>query len=305
MEKRSFEGVESAAGAPFALWGTMKPLAHHVVARAHPFLNPLRQREACADLWRRLRAKLPKIAACVLMPNHLHLLKLGNDPCRIAWDLGVELRAWTQRFSPRSSVWSPIPDLRPIPDLHHLKRQIRYVHLNPCRAGLARDPLEWEWSTHRDLLGLVTDPWPEASFIRECFRSSEAAHAYISGDPSVKVGGTPMVCAFKPGMPVMAGTAVIYHAAAIARREGLELKRGPTRDLAVQVCEVLQAKPDPAGLRMSRLSWSRAVGRPHEPAHLQAVLSLLADLRCRPDSAGLNETKSIIRPKRVGLDLGE
>lgn len=36
---------------------------------------------------------------------------------------------------------------------------VRYIHLNPVRGGLVADPADYEWSSHRDYLGLAGRPW--------------------------------------------------------------------------------------------------------------------------------------------------
>src|SRR5208283_2925907 len=84
-----------------------------------------------------------------------------------------------------------------IPDFHHLKRQIRYVHLNPCRSRLVRDPMEWEWSTHRDVLGAVGEAWVDLPQLHRIWGARDDEfrrifHAYVSGDPSALVEGTPL-----------------------------------------------------------------------------------------------------------------
>jgi len=68
--------------------------------------------------------------------------------------------------------------------------------LNPCRDGLVRDPLAWPWSTHRDAVGAVAEPWVTAATLaRELARPRNGfegwLHRYVSADPSVAVTGTP------------------------------------------------------------------------------------------------------------------
>ena len=96
--------------------------------------------------------------------------------------------------------WESIPPPRPIPDVHHLKRHLRYVALNPCRSSLCRDPLEWHWSTYREVVGAttlrtgVTDRMRRALRIEPSQTSDTFAqefHRYVSSDPSVAVSGTP------------------------------------------------------------------------------------------------------------------
>jgi hypothetical protein len=41
----------------------------------------------------------------------------------------------------------------------YLLQLIRYVHLNPVRARLVRDAVDYPWSGHRTYLGLGGPPW--------------------------------------------------------------------------------------------------------------------------------------------------
>jgi hypothetical protein len=41
----------------------------------------------------------------------------------------------------------------------YLLQLIRYVHLNPLRAGLVRNAADYRWSGHRRYLGLGGAPW--------------------------------------------------------------------------------------------------------------------------------------------------
>ena len=72
---------------------------------------------------------------------------------------------------------------------------MRYTVLNPSRAGIVDDPLSWPWSTHRDVVGAIADPWVTAERLGAALGSRMASaqdiHAYVSGDPSVAIAGTP------------------------------------------------------------------------------------------------------------------
>jgi putative transposase len=48
---------------------------------------------------------------------------------------------------------------KPIQDVRYLGEALRYVILNPVRAGLRAHPEDWPWGTYRALLGV--DPAPE------------------------------------------------------------------------------------------------------------------------------------------------
>lgn len=172
------------------------PYFHFAAASRWP-LTPFNQREACVEMWSRLRARFERVLACVLMPDHLHLLVDADSPETLRTAMRIEMAAFTRRISPGKPLWQPAAAPELIPDFHHLKRQIRYVHLNPCRAGLAMDPLEWEWSTHRDAVGAAFPAWLDMPLLTKGWKSkskefASAFHAYVSGDPTVRVDGTPL-----------------------------------------------------------------------------------------------------------------
>jgi hypothetical protein len=170
----------------------------HVTARALGRLAPFTSFEAAAFAWERLRAAFSEALAVVLMLNHLHMIIDFTSALALAHRLGAVLSGLTRNglCGSEHRIWQPVPEPKPVEDLQKLRRQVRYVALNPCRAHLCADPLEWVWSTHRDVLGAVTKPWVTAERLAASlqFRSRGFApkqHAYVSGDPDVRVDGTP------------------------------------------------------------------------------------------------------------------
>ncbi len=163
----------------------------HLVARLSLGLT-LSDTQA-AWLWAALRRFAPHALAVVLMPDHFHLIVAVGDPARARRRLSRTLQAYSRRFG---GGWTTPDDVRVIPDRAQLRRQVRYVALNPCRRGLVDDPLRWLWSTHRDVVGAVCDPWVSAerlaASLGEWTRGfADRHHSYVSGDPSVTVRGTP------------------------------------------------------------------------------------------------------------------
>jgi len=167
----------------------------HMTARTLRPHAPLCEPEHAAWLWSRLRATFPVVAASTLLPNHPHTVPWVEDPrqgrdafCRL-------LGQFQRRLGLRRPLWEPLSRIDVIDDPKALGRTVRYVALNPCRAELASDPLEWLWSTHRDVVGAVVDPWLTAEQLaralgRDADGFVERFHAYVSGDPSVAVAGT-------------------------------------------------------------------------------------------------------------------
>jgi len=199
----------------------------HLTAHALAGARPLESGKTCDALWAALRRRFPDCVAAVLMPDHVHLLIEAGDRDEARRRLSQCLAAFARQAG-LGRTWQPVPDPEPIRDSKHLARQIRYVHLNPCRAGLADDPLCWLWSTHRGAVGLEIDPWVSPARLAALLRRHEAdfprwLHGYVSGDPSVHVEGTPFPVAAAPQAVPLASLPDIAAAAraAVPRRAPL------------------------------------------------------------------------------------
>lgn len=178
----------------------------HLVAHAVAGTCPLSSAPACDALWSSLRRRFPRVAAACLMPDHAHLIVEATDPDEVRRAF-AQCLAGAARRAGGGPMWRPVPDPEPIRNAKHLQRQIRYVHLNPCRAGLVADPLCWPWSTHRGAVGAEFDPWVSPMDTAARFRRRDAArwlHEYVSGDPSVDIASTPYpVAAAAQPVPVV------------------------------------------------------------------------------------------------------
>ena len=145
-------------------------------------------------LWHGLRKAFPMALAAILMPDHLHIILRALDMLAARRRLRAALRGAAWGLG--RGTWRPLEMPRVIPNLKHLRRQVRYIHLNPCRDDLVDDPLRWLWSTHRDVMGATLDPWVEPARLGEELRwpswgFQDEFHHYVSSDPSVDVRGTP------------------------------------------------------------------------------------------------------------------
>ena len=166
----------------------------HLVARSLPGQKPFADARAAWWLMGRLRvAYTGALAACV-MPDHLHLIVEVPDPASARRRLSKILAVAAVRAGVRH-LFERVAEPQALPPGKHLERSVRYLHLNPCRAGLVADPLAWPWSTHRGLVGAEVDPWVTpaslASALGRPVRGlSEWLHRYVSSDPSVEIGGT-------------------------------------------------------------------------------------------------------------------
>jgi putative transposase len=100
--------------------------------------------------------------AWVIMPNHVHVLFRPLPPwtlarCVASWKaytgrrlsqiadaVAVESRAGGARRVWAREYWD-----RFIRDDEHGRSVLRYIHMNPVKAGLVERPEDWEWSSAR------------------------------------------------------------------------------------------------------------------------------------------------------------
>lgn len=157
----------------------------HFVARALQGTLLFHDWTEALELWDRLRRAFPDARAICLMPNHVHIVAETEGGRRRLSAVMSGFARWRGSYRGQDAhCWEPQPTPRDLPDDAHLRRTIRYVLLNPCRGDLVSDPLAWALSTHRDHVGLG-DPALKV-------RTPDKFHAWVSGDPSVRVEGTPL-----------------------------------------------------------------------------------------------------------------
>ena len=189
-------------------------------------------------LWVFLRRAFPCALVVVLMTNHVHVIARVICPdwarLRMAKALAAAVRGHGRY------TWEHLPDAEVLTGARELRRHIRYVTLNPCRAGLVSDPLEWPWSTHRDLLGAAATPWVRPDFLAAALHERRDGfehrfQRYASSDRSVAVARTP-----PPSNPAHdpepTKSLQQIRLATLAATRGLEgdvNRRGFTRDLFV------------------------------------------------------------------------
>ena len=171
------------------------PLPHYAVhtLRGVPSIC---EGKAAAWLWKHLRRGFPSAFGAMLMPDHIHVIPMVRDERRARRRLSDILAHFTRNFARGQNVWRPMDPPIPVRGPKMLARSVRYVSDNPCRENLTPDPLAWNFTTHRDVMGAIANPWvmPEdlARAMDWSLQEFQARfHAYVSGDPSVDVRGTP------------------------------------------------------------------------------------------------------------------
>ncbi len=107
--------------------------------------------------------------AWCLMPNHVHLilvpahadgLRAALAPAHTRYAIEINRRhGWC------GHLWQSRFGSFPM-DEAHLHACLRYVELNPVRAGLAARPEAWPWSSARAHLGLASDGLTDLASMR-------------------------------------------------------------------------------------------------------------------------------------------
>ena len=141
-------------------------IAHHITQRGNnrqPVFHSSDDRRFYVDLLVRHATHFgARILGYCLMTNHVHLIAVPNSEDALARTLGCthsEYALALNHAQGRSGhVWQNRFFSCPLEE-SHLLRALRYVELNPVRAGLASEPWSWPWSSARaHTLEHVLDP---------------------------------------------------------------------------------------------------------------------------------------------------
>jgi hypothetical protein len=168
----------------------------HLAARSTPKLAPFESLNAATWTWNRLRELFPTAVSAVLMPNHVQLLVDTDDIAEARKGFARTLGHLQRWWAPGCAVWERVRMPVVFAPGGPLARQDRYIVLNAPRAKLCSDPLAWPWSTARDVMGAVADPWIDIDRLARALRVPsqgfrERWFRYVSGDKSVAVAGAP------------------------------------------------------------------------------------------------------------------
>ncbi len=93
-----------------------------------------------------------ELFAFVILDNHYHLaLRTGTKPISkiMHWVNSRYARRFNRLYSRSGHVFEGRYQAIPVENEHYLLRVIRYIHLNPVRAGIRSLPEEYMWSSDR------------------------------------------------------------------------------------------------------------------------------------------------------------
>lgn len=119
-----------------------------------------------------------RLFAYCLMPNHFHLLvEVGRYP--LSSIMQQLLTAYCKYYNFRHERTGHVFQSRfkaILCDRHaYLLELLRYIHLNPVRAGIIERPEQWPYSGHRELLAKRSDSLVDRRFLLSLFHPQEDA----------------------------------------------------------------------------------------------------------------------------------
>lgn len=165
---------------------------HHVVVRGIERSPIFKDSKDYENFLSRLSVLLNETStscyAWALMKNHLHLL-LRSGRAGLSPLMRRLLTGYAQQFNRRHNRSGHLFQNRYKSFLceedPYLLELVRYIHLNPIRAGLVRDMAELEnfrWSGHGVIIGKKTREWQDSLFILSLFgeKKAIATKAYCS-----------------------------------------------------------------------------------------------------------------------------
>jgi putative transposase len=136
--------------------------------------------ELIAEVLKRFGARLH---AYCYMTNHIHaLIQVGDEPLgKIILRIASRYARVTQsRLQTTGHLFERRYHAVLVDADSYFMELLRYIHLNPVAAGLARSPDGYPWSSHHSYLGTRRDDWVTTTFGLSMFASdvNRAMHAY-------------------------------------------------------------------------------------------------------------------------------
>lgn len=260
----------------------------HIISRCmnREFLidGPAERTRYLSLLERGMMRSNAKVMAWCIMSNHVHLiLRAGEEPLwRLLKRVNTGYAQWRNRRTRRlGPVFADRYRSILVEEDLYLKELVRYIHLNPVRAGLATRPEESDWSSHRAVLGLgPVHEWFDPTGVLELF-GADTASAKTAYEEFVLDG------IGLPRSPLLSGDGWDEINKEILSRSELKIS-DPILGSESFVAELMSTDPAHAGLLSMRTG---RAARKHRP-----TISALIDIIC--EELELDQTEFVECPKR-------
>jgi len=145
---------------------TAPGLPHHLIQRGNNrqaiFVDDDDRVRFLGDLGELAAAMGLAVHAYVLMPNHVHILATPAErdtTARVMQALGRRyVRYFNDRQRRSGTLWEGRYRSTVVETDRYLLACMRYIEMNPVRAGLAGEPARYRWSSHAHHVGVRADP---------------------------------------------------------------------------------------------------------------------------------------------------
>ncbi len=163
---------------------------YHIYARGNDrqpiFIDSTDRRRYLSLLGRSVRRHDWRVLGYCLMPNHVHLLVETPEP-NLAKGMQRIHAPYAQAFNKKHGRCGHVFQGRygavTVADDAQLISVVRYIARNPVAAGLAEDPADWPWSSHRAISDATRRPdWIAAPRLLEFLGAwtADPMEAYVT-----------------------------------------------------------------------------------------------------------------------------
>ena len=162
---------------------------YHVYNRGNNYQAIFFERENYLHFLRLIRKYLVSqnivVLAYCLMPNHYHFL-VECDRDNLSKAMQITSLAYTKginkRFNRVGALFQGKYKAALVDSDEYLVHLVRYIHLNPVKAGLVESAQEWEFSSYCEYAGVRRGTLPKLEMIRSLFDSEMQYQSFLEGD---------------------------------------------------------------------------------------------------------------------------
>ena len=122
------------------------------------------------------------IISYCLMPNHYHLLaylKVDNFSNFMQKMTLSYVKAINKYYQRVGSLFQGRFQAIHVDRDEYLLQLTRYIHLNPVKANLVKNPEDWEFSSYREYVDLRRGNLPKVDEVRSYFNSAEDYRSFV------------------------------------------------------------------------------------------------------------------------------